>query len=64
MKMYDPQVYQKNKEYYQKYNKRIIECECGCFSTYGHLARHRKSKKHSKLITEKEEERTLITISK
>lgn len=62
--MYDPQVYQKNKEYYQKYNKQQRLCECGTKSTNGHLARHRKSKKHSKLITEKEEERTLIIISK
>ena len=53
--MYDPQVYQKNKEYYQNYNKKQRICECGISSTNGHIARHRKSKKHVKLITEKKE---------
>lgn len=53
--MYNPANYQKNKEYYQDYNKRRIECSCGCIVSYGHLARHRKSKKHVKLITEKKE---------
>lgn len=46
---YNKEYYQNNKEYYQNYNKRKVECECGCISNYGHLARHRQSKKHSKL---------------
>lgn len=53
--MHDPSVYQNNKQYYQDYNKRRTECSCSCIVSYGHLARHRKSKKHVKLITEKEE---------
>lgn len=52
--MYDPQVYQKNKEYYLNYYKRKLECECGKISTYGNIARHRKSKKHLKLISIKQ----------
>ena len=31
-------------------NKRIVVCECGTKSMYGHLARHRKTKKHFKLL--------------
>jgi len=48
----------KNKEYYQKNKVElkkkasiIIKCECGCEITKSSLLRHRKSKKHLKLIS-------------
>lgn len=30
--------------------RQIIECDCGCISTKGHLARHKKTKIHQDLI--------------
>lgn len=44
----------KNKiTYINNYNKKVIECECGSKTIYGHLPRHKKTKKHIKFITEK-----------
>jgi len=40
-------------EYSRKKNVIKTVCECGCNTTLGHIARHRKSKRHMKLLTEK-----------
>jgi hypothetical protein len=53
----DREYYQDNKEhakqYYQNNKARLaekVECECGCNYTYGHTARHKRSKKHLKYL--------------
>jgi hypothetical protein len=57
-------ILQQKKEYLEKNRDKInskrtevLICECGCEYTYGHSARHRKTKRHIKLMEE-------ITISK
>ena len=62
--MHDPSVYQNNKQYYQDYNKRRTECSCGCIVSYGHLSRHRKSKKHKIITTKKEVEAIPLPMAK
>ena len=47
------QYYQKNKENIKIKNNEMIECECGCIMKRGELTRHRKTKKHLRLITQK-----------
>ena len=42
---------EKKKQYYLN-NKRIVTCECGCSTSYNHLSRHKKSKKHLKYVEE------------
>jgi len=44
-------ILEKNKAY-QEYKKEETICECGCILTKNHIARHRKSKKHIKLLIE------------
>jgi len=41
---------EQNSEKIKEYKSKQIECECGCFSTNRHIATHRKSKKHIKLM--------------
>ena len=40
-----------NKEKLLKKQKEKIDCECGCFISYAHLSRHRKTEKHLKLLS-------------
>jgi hypothetical protein len=42
-----------NKELRLQYLKEKITCECGCENTRGHLARHKKTKKHKDLMSTK-----------
>jgi len=35
-----------------KQQAEIVECECGCLSTRNHINRHRKTKKHLKLMSD------------
>jgi hypothetical protein len=42
------QYYMDNKDKLAK--KKKVTCECGCISTRGHLSRHKKTKKHLKLM--------------
>ena len=39
-----------NKEYFKSYYTEKIECECGCLTRRGDLARHMKTKKHQLII--------------
>ena len=41
------------REYCLKQNVIKTVCECGCITTLGHIARHRKTKKHIKIMKEK-----------
>ena len=41
------------REYSMKKNVIKTVCECGCVATLGHIARHRKTKKHIKLMKAK-----------
>jgi len=41
---------EKSKAYYQENNEEVV-CECGCISSKKHIARHKQSAKHIKLIT-------------
>ena len=52
----------KSKEYYETHkeekkakNKQKVECECGCFISYGHISDHKKTRNHLKLLNEKVE---------
>jgi hypothetical protein len=45
------QIIQKKKDYYEK-NKQQITCECGCIVVKNHIARHKKSNRHIKLLNE------------
>ena len=45
-KKYKKQYYEKNKDIIKK----VITCECGCDITKGSILRHKKTKKHLKLI--------------
>jgi len=49
---YNKEYYEKNKEKINEKNREIITCECGCKTLNSHLARHKKSKKHKKLMEE------------
>jgi hypothetical protein len=41
----------KNKiEYIKNHKSKIIECECGSKTSYGHLSRHNLTKKHLNYI--------------
>tara|TARA_R110000850_G_scaffold70423_4_gene156043 strand:- start:2602 stop:3078 length:477 start_codon:yes stop_codon:yes gene_type:complete len=40
------------REYCLKQNVIKTVCECGCITTLGHIARHRKTKKHIKIMKE------------
>lgn len=44
---------EEQREYRLKNNVTKTVCECGCNSTLGHIARHRKTRKHNKLMKEK-----------
>ena len=39
-----------------KNNRRIVVCECGTESLYGHLSRHRRTKKHFKRLEQNQAE--------
>ena len=39
-----------NKEYLKEYKSEKITCECGCETTRNHLARHKRSQNHIKLM--------------
>ena len=45
--------YEKNKEQIAKTKKEKVECECGCIVTKCNLAKHRRTQKHQKLMTQK-----------
>jgi group I intron endonuclease len=45
----------------RKYGKKTVQCECGEFSTQGHLARHRSSETHKKLMNDSSNSITLLT---
>lgn len=42
-----------HKEKVEAHKKKKVECECGCFISNSHLAEHRRSPKHLKLISRK-----------
>jgi len=44
---------EEKREYSKKNNVIKTVCECGCNTTLGHIARHRKTKRHNKLLKEK-----------
>ena len=46
------EYYNKNKDEMNLKKNQKITCECGCESRRGHIARHRKSQKHIKLMEE------------
>tara|TARA_R110000737_G_scaffold166137_1_gene193367 strand:- start:220 stop:801 length:582 start_codon:yes stop_codon:yes gene_type:complete len=47
---YEREYRLKNKEKISKIKANLIVCECGFQSSYGHLARHRRTKKHIDFI--------------
>jgi hypothetical protein len=49
------QYYETNKEEERLRRKKKVECECGCIVSAAHIAKHRKSQKHLKLLNEKVE---------
>ena len=42
--------FKNNNEKTKQKRKEIVICECGCKTTKGSLKRHRKTKKHIKLM--------------
>lgn len=40
------QAYKNKIEYIKNYKSKMIECKCGSKTSYGHLSRHNKTKKH------------------
>ena len=53
-KEYNKEYYEQNKDYYKDYYKEYhnekITCECGCEIRRGDLAKHKRTKKHIKLM--------------
>jgi hypothetical protein len=47
------EYYEENKEELNKKQNEKVKCECGCIVSYSHLSRHKKSKKHLKLLDAK-----------
>jgi len=41
------------REYSKRKNLIKTVCECGCATTLGHIARHKKTKRHNKFLKEK-----------
>ena len=61
-KEYEKNYNEKRKEYYEKNKQKILEkrnekitCECGCLIRRNGLAEHKKTKKHIKLMSKKED---------
>ena len=52
LREYEKQNRENNKEYIKAYKATKIKCECGCDVTINHLARHKTSDKHKKLMNE------------
>jgi hypothetical protein len=50
MNEYKDKYYNQNKEKISEKNKQKVKCECGCISTRCNLSRHKKTKKHLKLM--------------
>ena len=48
------EYYQANKEQIKERNREIITCECGCKIRRGDISRHRRTKKHLNLMSNKE----------
>lgn len=47
------EYYQDNREIIQQYKATVVVCECGIHSTKAHIARHKKTDRHKKLINSK-----------
>ena len=47
---YYKQYYQDHKHIMMEYNQQVVKCNCGCSISRHHLARHKRSKKHLKLL--------------
>jgi hypothetical protein len=57
LKAYKKEYYVENIDKLKEYNKEKITCECGVLVRRYSLPRHRKSKKHLKLLQQKKEEK-------
>ena len=55
VKEYLETYYTTNSEQIKAQKREVIICECGCKSERGHIARHRKTGKHIKLMASKQE---------
>lgn len=44
------QAFKNKKQYNINYNNKMVECECGSKTSYGHLSRHKKTQKHQSYI--------------
>jgi hypothetical protein len=49
---YTKNYYEKNKERIKQISNQQITCECGCIVVKNHIARHKKSNRHIKLLNE------------
>ena len=47
---YYKKYYQDHKHIMMEYNQQVVKCNCGCSISRHHLARHKRSKKHLKLL--------------
>jgi hypothetical protein len=52
MNDYGKEYYKKNFQAVSAKSGKKIECECGCYYTYSHKARHISSKRHQKIYQE------------
>jgi hypothetical protein len=52
MKEQDKKYYEANKEKNQRRTSEIVFCECGCSVHKDHIARHRRSPKHERIMKE------------
>lgn len=58
---YNKKYYDLNKDKINEYKRtNKIECECGCFTSSSDMSKHRKSQKHKKLLSKKENENEII----
>ena len=47
---YKKAYFKANRDKLDEYNKRVITCECGMTSTYRHLAKHRRTQRHTSWV--------------
>ena len=53
--MHIKEIYQYNKDEINESKGEKITCECGCVVRKGEISRHKKTRKHIKLMEAKEE---------